>query len=247
MTKRIITCLFTVILFLLPCQAVAGSFSVTPIRVFLDSKKNSSAIKIINKGDEKVTVHVKSFVWSQDKDGADKLEPTKEIIFFPKIFSIDAQGERIVRIGYKGEWPVKEKTYRLFIRELPVKKPGELGLKMALRIGMPVFVSPSDKVEKMAIEKIELAKGKLIVRVKNTGNSHFQVKKIEAAGLDASGKEVFSKEAAGWYVLTGVTKSFFVEISAEECLRSKLIKAAVEVGKSRMEEQLDVARAMCPQ
>ncbi|MDI6704500.1 MAG: fimbria/pilus periplasmic chaperone [bacterium] len=265
----IIVFLLIGLLFLAPYQLKAGSFTVIPIKVFLEEKKTAT-ISVTNNGEEKVNVQVRAVEWSQDEEGRDKFSPTKEIIFFPKIFAIEKGEERIVRIGYQGERPVMEKTYRIFFRELPVKKAGETALKMALRIGMPVFITPANKIEKIEIEKISLEEVKpseessgqkaegseqeaeppppkrmVVVRVRNKGNVHVSPRKIKAMGFDESGKEVFSKEVAGWYVLSGVSKPFAIEISPQECQESRVIKVSVQTKESSLDAELELDRTMC--
>jgi fimbrial chaperone protein len=254
-----LTVILSGILFLLPYLAMAGSFTVIPIKVYLEKEKKTATIRVRNNAQEKVTVQVRAVEWRQDEEGRDKFTSTKEIIFFPKIFTIEPDEERVVRIGYQGEWPLREKTYRIFLRELPVEKPGGTALKMALRIGMPLFISPTNKIEKVEIEKVSIEEIKppeekkvepaspktmLVVRVKNSGNVHLSLKKIKATGLDESGGEVFSKEVTGWYVLAGRSRPFAIEISPEEFQNSRVIKVRVETKTSCVDAELEVDRAI---
>jgi fimbrial chaperone protein len=188
-------------------------------------------------------------VWRQDAEGRDEYNATKELVFFPKIFSMAANEERIVRIGYEGEWPLREKTYRLYLQELPVSQPGETALKMVLRLGIPVFIKPVKETQESAIEieRVALFGAQLLVRVKNNGNSHAMVRTIKASGLDGSGTEVFSRETAGWYVLPGISKPFLLAISAEQCLKAKAVQIAVEGGASTLAATLEIDKARCTQ
>lgn len=231
---------------------MAGYLTVVPIKVFLESEKKTATLRVTNNGEEKLPIQVRAVTWSQDEEGRDKFSPTEKIVFFPKIFSLEAGQKKIVRIGYQGKWPADEKTYRLFLEELPVSKPGEMAMKMVVKMGIPVFISPLKKVEKIEIEKVAIeevrpAKGRgqkaedrrnLVVRVRNKGNVHISVKKIQATGLDESGKEIFSKEVAGWYVLPGVSGPFAVGISPEDCQQSKVIKVRVETEASSLKAEL---------
>ncbi|UCE19196.1 MAG: molecular chaperone, partial [Gemmatimonadota bacterium] len=134
MIRKEFVYVFICLLFLLPNEVMAGSFTVHPIKVFVEPEKKTATLIVTNNGEEVVAIQVEGIVWRQDEGGKDTFEPTQDIIFFPKIFSVGPKEERVVRIGYNGQWPVTEKTYRLFLRELPVSKPGETALKMALRI-----------------------------------------------------------------------------------------------------------------
>jgi fimbrial chaperone protein len=228
---------------------MAGAFRVIPTKITLEARAKTATVKVINTGDEKVTIQVEGMVWRQDAEGGDEYDETKELVFFPKIFSMAANEERLVRIGYQGEWPLREKTYRVYLQELPVSKPGETALKMVLRLGVPVFIKPVKETRENAveIERVALSEAQLLVQVKNQGNSHVMVRTIKASGLDGSGAEVFSQEVAGWYVFPGVSKPFLLSISAEQCLKAKAMQITVEGGSSHLEATLDIDRARCTQ
>lgn len=146
LTKRLMAIIFCISSVLVDL-AMAGSFTVTPIKLYLSKERKTTTIRVKNNAKEKVTVQVRGVSWSQDEDGKDRFEPTKEIVFFPKIFPLEPEEERILCLGYQGEWPGVEKTYRIFLDELPVKRPGKTGLKMALSIGIPVFISPINRIK----------------------------------------------------------------------------------------------------
>jgi len=231
---------------LLPAAALAGSFKAVPIKVNMSARAKTAVLKVTNDGAEKVTVQLYAREWTQDKTGRDVYKDTKEVIFFPAMAEIKKGEERIVRLGYKGRPPVREKTYRLFIEEMPVDKPGdEMALKFALRLSIPVFVRPPKEVAKSSLAGAELEKGRVVVRVKNGGNAHFVVKKIKARGLDASGKEVFTAEMGGWYVLSGVTRTYALDVPEKGCRGAHEIEVSAEVGEKKMKAKTTVDAARC--
>lgn len=249
------TQLLSCLVLLAAAPTLAGSFTVSPIRVFLDAQKSTTVLKVFNNGAEKVTVQLSAVEWLQDASGLDQHEPTEELVFFPKIVSLEKGEERSVRIGYRGEAPpARERAFRIYAEELPVSKPGEMSVRMALRIGVPVFVELKKPLQDASIQKLELADGKLLVPVKNGGTAHFTVSSIRAAGSSAAGSEVFSKEAKGWYVLPGSSRSFTLELSQQECSSSTTITVFAELGPSRqggntsrVEARLAVDPRLCVQ
>jgi len=233
-------------LLLLPALALAGSFTAVPVKLTIDSRSKTEVLRIMNDGNEKVTVQLEAKAWSQDETGQDVYADTKDIVFFPKIADIEKGEERIIRIGYQGEKaPSTEKTYRLYLAELPVTSPGELALKFALRLGIPIFVSPRKENREWAVDKVGISEESLRVSINNSGNTHAVVSKIMATGLDASGKEVFSRNISGWYVLAGVSKPFAVDVSRQECLSVRTINVTAEAGKIVRDTTLNVDRTMC--
>ncbi len=237
---------FTILFFLMHSHAVAGSFKAVPVRLFVDVKSNTAVLKIINQGDDRVTVQLDARSWRQDETGQDMYEDTGDIIFFPKIAHIEKNEERIIRIGYKGKQGSVEKTYRLFMQELPVTKPGGMALQLALTITIPIFVEP-EKEEKAGwtAETAEFSEETLRIKVRNSGNRHIVVSKITAVGLDEAGREVFSKDAAGWYTLARTSRIYAVPIPYEECLKVTTIKVKTDLEKDSRTFTLDVGQEMC--
>jgi fimbrial chaperone protein len=237
--------LLAALVLLLPVTALAGSFKVVPIRLYLDARSKTTIVKVTNDGAEKVTVQLEAKVWGQGPDGRDVYTDTKDIVFFPKIADIEKGEERIIRVGYKGKPSGNERTYRLFIQELPVTKPGEVALKFALRFAVPVFVAATNEVRERSIESAELKDGRVHVKVKNGGNTHFIVSKVRATGLNGSGKEVFNSETGGWYVLSGITKTYSVDVPEAECMKASAIKVGIEVERVLMDSELSVDKRGC--
>jgi len=230
----------------MPSLIFAGSFRAVPVKLYLDAKSKTTVLKLINEGDEKMTVQLNVKEWNQNETGNDVYKETKDIVFFPEIADVAKGKERVVRIGYQGQTPVsQEKTYRLFAEELPIKKPGELALKFAIRFSIPIFFEPTKEVKDWTIDGLSFSEEALKVKIKNNGNSHVIASKIIATGFDDSGKEIFSREKAGWYVLAGITKPFDVDVSVTECTNIKKIKVAVEVEKVTKESTLNVDKNMC--
>ncbi len=246
MNKIFIFILSVYLLLLLPLHAAAGNFKASPIRLYLDSKTKTAVLKVTNDGEEKVTVQLEAVQWQQDENGKDIYQPTKDIIFFPKIGDIEKGEEKIVRVGYEGKKnDAVEKTYRLMVQELPVSKPGEVAIKMAIRLGIPVFIKPVKEIQGRSIEGMSLSEGAVLVKVKNSGNSHLIISRLRARGLDSEGKEAFVKEAAGWYVLSGRTRAFAVDVPKEECLKAEEIKVEAEIERGLLEGKFAVDKNLC--
>jgi fimbrial chaperone protein len=233
------------VLFMLP-PAYAGSFKAVPTKIFLNARAKTAVLRVTNSGNEKVTVQLDTKEWSQDENGKDVYTDTRDIIFFPRMADIKKGEERIIRVGYNGKISgATEKTYRLFVQELPVKKPGEMALKFALKLGIPIFVKPVKEIEDSAIQGAELKEGKVLVKVSNNGNTHFIVNRLSITGLDSSGAEVFAKEIGGWYVLSGITKAYAIDIPGEKCRKASAIKVSVGVKDKRLGARVAVDRARC--
>ena len=236
---------FVTLFFCISGAAFAGSFKAVPVRLYLDAQSKTAVLKIVNEGDEKVTVQMDAKSWKQDDAGKDIYDSTGDIIIFPKLASIEKGVTRIIRVGYKGKPGLQEKTYRLFAQELPVTKPGELALKFALTLSIPVFVAPEKEMANWTAEAAGLSEESLKVKVTNSGNSHIIVSKIKARGLNESGEEVFSRETAGWYTLAGKSRIYTVGIPHEECLKARTIKVEATIERTTREFSFEVKKEMC--
>jgi fimbrial chaperone protein len=236
-----------IFLFSFSSLCFAGAIKVIPTKIFLSGSKKTEVLKVTNEGDDKVTIQVEAVKWVQGEGGKDIYEPTEDIVLFPKIFTVEKGKEWLLRIGAKNQKiETKEAAYRVHLQEIPVSKPGQAQLTLALKLSVPVFIRPAKEVKEWAIEKMELSEGMLLIKIKNSGNSHISVGKMKARGLSASNQEVFRKEEAGWYVLPGVMRTFGIKIPFKECMDSAVMNITAEVGESHKETRLDVEKALCP-
>lgn len=211
-------------------NVLSNGFRVTPLKLYFDAGSKSTSLKIQNDSDQRVNLQLEAMTWHQDQEGKDLYAATREIIFFPKIFSIDANSEQIVRVGYQGvPASTKEKSYRLFIQELPVKAPGEAEMKFAIRLGIPVFVRPVENEHAWNVGFISLEKQGLSIRVNNTGNRYLMVGAMQAIGRDVGGKEIVRSEGQGWYVLAGQGRDFMLSVTRESCEKIVTLEVAITV------------------
>src|SRR5262245_3990053 len=229
-----------------PITAAAGSFSVNPLRIDLDANHPTSTFQIHNDGDEKIVVQITAAEWRQAADGADLYEPSTELVLFPKIVEIERGAAKSVRLGLAAaSTSDRERAFRVYFDELPVSKPGETAVRLALRLGIPVFVVPSILRTASNIDTVAMHGDTLGARVRNDGNGHVMVRKLVAVGEDHAGAEVFRHEQAGWYVLPGAARTFRLPIPRDECERTTAIRVEAEIEDSRPIRKLE-ARLMVP-
>ena len=216
---------------LLPIEAGAGLFSISPIRLDLDRQNKTDSIGVSNEETaRKLDMQAKLMEWTQDANGNDIYVDSNDLVFFPRIFSIDKQDQRVVRVGIKVPATTIEKSYRLFIEELPPPPdPDKKGAQVlfVLRFGVPVFVRPEKEQIAGSIEGVEAIPGGVAVIVKNSGNSNFQIQSLAISGGG------FEKEIVAGYVLAGATKHVGAQFTPEVC--KKISKLRIVMKSDRID------------
>ena len=238
----------TSLLFVLS-QAWGADFSVNPIRLELGPSVRSGAFVVRNDGKEKVSFQIDAMEWTQDAAGVDQYTATRDLVFFPKILAVEGGEEGIIRVGAKTPLVPAEKTYRLFIQELPspaqAATPDGPRVNLLLRFGAPVFVAPVQPADGADLSGLGMAKGVLSLSVKNTGNRHQMIQGIHLKGADAQGRQVYELTLADRYLLAGTTKPFTATIPAETCQRIAALTVEFKSDKVGLTRKLDINRAMC--
>lgn len=200
----------------------AATFSVDPISVSLGKGDSSASVAITNESTEKLRLQITGFAWEQSPSGEMKLSPTDDLVFFPQLLQLDPGETRRVRIGVTSEQGPVEKTFRVFMEELPslesIVAPKQNAITIRMKVGIPVFVSPAvPAVLSGTVRDAAVHDSAISFDVVNTGNTHFSIQQVAVVGKNAAGAGLFSRELTGWYLLPGGTRHFSVPISKEGC------------------------------
>jgi fimbrial chaperone protein len=250
MTHRICRLAGAALLTFFSCaQVFAGEFTVNPVRIDLGTTARSAAITVANEGKEKLNFQIQAMDWAQDAAGKDQYNETRDLIFFPRIMSVEPGQEAVIRVGLKSGAAASERTFRLFIEELPgvVKKTegNSAQINFLVRFGLPIFAAPIQPRDGLAIEGLELKDGVITVAARNTGNRHQVYKSMRLEGTDFSGNRVYGLDIADRYLLAGILKSYTATLTPEQCRNIAVL--GIEITTDRLTEtrKLDVSRAMC--
>ena len=206
-------------LLLTPHAAAASNFTVTPTEVNLSASATSALVTVRNRGQVPLRFEITLVSWSEDEHGQMTLNPSSDVTFFPKLVELPPGASRNIRIGINaGTARDVELSFRLFVEELPDQSaPAANAVALRTKVGIPVFVRPAKPVRTAVIDGVSVENGKVLVRIRNTGNLHISVDSVKVAGTGGSAASTFNKEAPGWYVLPGATRIFEVPMTATEC------------------------------
>ena len=164
-------------------RASASTFNISPIRAELAAGHRTEALTIMNAEDNPVVVQIRVVRWSQ-KNGTEQLDDTRELLATPPVLQIAANSQQIIRVALRREPdPAEELTYRVIFEEVPQAAPKDfIGLRVALRLSIPVFVAPAHGKANadLAWQSRWLANGQLELAATNSGSGHLQITDFEA-------------------------------------------------------------------
>ena len=235
------------VLLLAPLPAMASNFVVTPTEIDLSTSATSALLTLRNVSTAPLRFEVTLFTWSEDERGVMSLQPSTDVTFFPRLIELAAGASRNIRLGINaGASRDVEQSYRIFVEELPDgTAPKTSGVAIRTKVGIPVFVRPAKPSRSAVIDSVSVAGGKVLTRVRNTGNLHINVDNISVKGTGASNAPTFSKEGAGWYVLPGATRVFEVPMSAAECQSTTAVAVEVLGHDKSLKGASPVSPAVC--
>jgi fimbrial chaperone protein len=211
------------------------------VLVELTAREPRAILSVRNAGCEPVRIEVKRSLWAQAEDGQMQLSPTEEVVVFPPLLTLGPGEERNLRVGATAGAAAAERSYRIFVEELPPpEKPGQRSQVQVLsRIGIPVFLAPERPLARAALVGLRLEKGRARFALRNTGTVRVRPSQVRLAGLSADGRPLFSSPVEAWYVLADGERQWEVPVPPEACpgLRSLEVEAALdgEVLRARAE------------
>ncbi len=190
-------------------SAIAGAFTISPIRVELTARAPLVAVTVRNNDPSTpAVIQAQAMLWSQ-QNGNDVYTESRSLVISPPIFTIQPGAEQVVRIALRGApAPDRETLYRIYFQELPgtIEDPTTAEriptVRMVLRMGVPVIVGPAaGKVVAKPVVQLEPTKpGSFRVIVRNEGTGHLRVTNLLVADAK-TGADV--GKVGAFYVLPG--------------------------------------------
>jgi fimbrial chaperone protein len=204
-------------LFSCTMPALAGIFSVTPVRIFMTPRDRAVAITLVNEGDTEVALQADIHSWKQQADGTDELVLTEDLILSPPIIKLAPRARQVVRLALlRAADPAQQLTYRLIVREVPeVTAPKEqtVAVPIALALSMPVFITPPPAKRNVTCD-IERAAQTVQTSCSNNGTAYAQVRQVTLA----RGGSTLAQFEGGNYLLPGARKT--IALKADQAVRA---------------------------
>jgi fimbrial chaperone protein len=190
-------------------NATAGTFSMSPLRVELDNKHRIGVLTIHNDEDTPLFVQAQMVAWTQEGND-DKTGDTTDLLVTPPVMQLAPNADQIIRVAIRHvDLKDAELQYRLILTEIPPpRKDGQQGLSVALRLSIPVFVTPDNSVHASIHWSAKWIDGEqLKIEAYNDGRAHLQITDFEYS-FDGSGKQRVNPSR---YVLPGSHISWTVK------------------------------------
>jgi fimbrial chaperone protein len=191
--------------------ASAGTFTLSPLRVELSGQAATAAVTVRNEEDSPALVQAESLLWTQ-AEGEEKLDPTRDLLVSPSVFTLPPKGSQLVRVALRRPPDAtRELSYRLILQEVPPEaSPDFSGLKVTLRLSVPVFAAPETPAKPdLAWSATRAADGGIIVRADNSGGLHARVLSFTLAPTSGNGPVLQNSVAT--YVLPGQYRTWTLE------------------------------------
>ena len=225
----------------------SAAFTVNPMMIRLTARSTSQLLTISNQARQPIRFEVKAFKWDHDESDAMQLEPAADVVFFPNVVTIPAGGQQRVRVGTTAAAGDTERSYRIFVEELPGAPVAGAAAQVAMRtrIGIPVFLAAVKPEARAELQGLAVQDGQLAVRLRNAGNTHLVVDHVELRGLGDASQVAFVRTIPGWYVLPGRARRFETALTPDECRAAKTITAQAVTDGGTVDARATVSASAC--
>ena len=226
--------------------AAAATFSVNPTQIFLARDVKSALLTVRNDSADVVRFQITAFGWNQTESGDISLSPTSDVVFFPALIALNPQESRQIRVGAVTATAATEKTYRIFVEELPSATAAtEGGVRVLTKMGIPIFVRPAKETATATLQDLRAAGGVMRFDVANSGTVHFVPQRARLRGIGGGGKEMFEQEFSAWYILAGGHRAFEVPLPAGDCTQVSSVVVEFGIGTTSLSETLQTPGGVC--
>lgn len=218
-----------------PSIALAGSFSVSPVRIYMTPRDRAVAVTITNEADDPVAMQADIYIWSQKPDGTDELVLTEDMVLSPPIIKLGPKARQVVRLALlKPADASRQLTFRLIVREVPeitAPKANTLEVPIALAISMPVFITPPIAKREIGCQA-DREGAALAVTCANTGTAYAQIREILLLRGDVTSAPLARFEG-GAYLLPGARKSIGITAAQPIAAGEATLKVTFDDGKEQ--------------
>lgn len=212
---------------LLSSFVFATGLDISPIYLEVSQENPSTILTLTNNNSTPMSYEITAKQWSQ-ANNQDILTPTDQLIISPPIVKIQPKETQIIRIEpreFLSALPPKaittEKSYRVFIDELPDRSQKNQGVTLITNFSLPFFVATDQPKKQLLWDMKTQPKNEFEIQATNMGNEHVRVTHL---ALREPHHQAFSQQNVLTYILPGQTHSWTVPITEKNQQLAKIPK-----------------------
>lgn len=185
----------------LAASSFAGGLEVSPVHINLSAQKNIILVKLDNVDKHPFVMQLSAKRWKQ-KQGKNIYSSTNDILVTPPLVSIPPGKEQNLRIAFLGvPGEHKEKSYRLYLKQILPHKNKISGLYVAINIGLPIFIKPLQPSKQKVVWSGHCDNKQLTLVARNVGDKHAQVTRLKL--VDSKTHKLIVNKRVFTYILPG--------------------------------------------
>ncbi|MGY3690166.1 fimbrial chaperone protein [Bradyrhizobium sp. USDA 3240] len=209
----------------------AASLRVAPTTLDLLAPDSAATLNLRNEDSRSINVQIRVFRWTQS-GGADRLEPTSDVVASPPSQTLGPNADYVVRIVRVSKQPVEgEESYRVVVDELPDPARRRHGVvNLALRYSVPVFFRAPDLRQAQISWTVGRSGNGLAVTARNAGQQRLKIADLKL--IDGTGQNIILGKGLVGYVLGNATIQWsFAAHGANLSGRSVTLSAQSDTGQ----------------
>lgn len=231
---------------LAPLCAGAAGLDVTPVRIELTGKTPSALLTLRNTEASPARFQIRAYSWDESPSGGMILGETSDLQVFPALQQLGPKEERKIRLGTTAKPGARERSWRIFIEELPsaVEAEDKNRIRVLTRIGIPVFLAPSAPAASGEL-RLGRAGGRVEVRLRSTGTIRIQPSDVTLVLLGDGDAKVHEQALSPWYVLSGGERVYPVDVPPALCAKARRAVATATLDKGQIQAILALPDGAC--
>ncbi|MEX2367270.1 MAG: fimbria/pilus periplasmic chaperone, partial [Pseudohongiellaceae bacterium] len=193
---------------------LGAELQVTPILQEIPSGETTAVYRVINTGEQSVTVQVTALAWQQE-NGVRTTSNASNIQINPPLMTLSPDQEEWVRVVLTTERSDKEQAFRVFFTQVPeTAETLHPGVRTLIRFDTPLFFQAEEPQTDLQWALHQNPDG-WHLQVRNTGTRFANLTRLV---METDGGRRLLVSEGVQYILPGTSHSWWLELTDDEAL-----------------------------